>query len=303
MQYAVTLIADPVTAKLGDDDAKAARGALAGIGAAAASPVWLAQGIACDVAFDASGPEAAHAAVRTALSGRPFDIVVQNQTKRRKRLLVADMESTIIENEMVDELADLLGIRDKVANITRQAMDGEIQFRPALRERAALLGGLEEEALYAIRERITFMRGARTLVRTMRAAGAYTALVSGGFVAFSEWVCERAGFHTYFANTLETRDGIVTGMVSEPILGKDGKREALVGLAAELRLTVDDALAVGDGANDLDMIRAAGTGVAFHAKPAVARAARLRIDHGDLTALLYLQGYRAEDFVNEQEAA
>lgn len=302
MQYAMTLIADPVTAKLGDDDAEAACGALAGLGASVARPIWLAHGVACDIAFDGPAADAADA-VRAVLSGRPFDIVVQNQAERRKRLLVADMESTIIENEMVDELADLLGIRDKVADITWRAMDGEINFRPALRERAALLGGLEEEALYAIRERITFMPGAKTLVRTMRAAGAYTALVSGGFVAFSEWVCERAGFHTYFANTLETHDGVVTGVVSEPILGKEGKREALEALAADHGLVVADALAVGDGANDLDMIRAAGTGVAFRAKPAVARAARVRIDHGDLTALLYLQGYRAEDFVSELEAA
>jgi phosphoserine phosphatase len=206
------------------------------------------------------------------------------------------MESTIIVNEMVDELAGLVGIGAEVAEITRRAMNGEIGFKDALRERVALLGGLEAETLAETCERIVFMPGAKTLVATMRAHGARCALVSGGFRVFTGYVAPRAGFDWHYANDLVVRDGVVAGTVTEPILGREAKREALVSLCRELKLEPADTIAVGDGANDIDMIRAAGIGVAFRAKPVLKAAAPVAIDHGDLTALLYLQGYRQSEF-------
>ncbi len=297
--HSVTLIADPVTAKLSPEAAADASGALERAGAAVAATKWLAPRIACELVLaNPSDPEPG-SVVRNALAGRPIDVVVQPTKDRRKKLLVADMESTIIVNEMVDELAELLGIGGEVAEITRRAMNGDIPFRDALRQRATLLGGLEEEALKWTCERIAFMPGALTLVRTMRAHGARTALVSGGVRVFPGYVAPRAAFDWHYANDLVVRDGVVIGQVAEPILGREAKRDALLSLCAELDLAPDDAMAVGDGANDIDMVAAAGVGVAFRAKPALRRAARHRIDHGDLTALLYMQGYRREEFVSE----
>ncbi len=210
------------------------------------------------------------------------------------------MESTIIVNEMVDDLAALLGVGEAVAAITRRAMNGEIRFREALRERVALLGGLEERALHESCERIAFMPGAAALVRTMRAHGAYTALVSGGFRVFTGHVAPRVGFERHYANDLAIRDGVLTGEMAEPILGREAKREILEALARERGIGLDAAIAVGDGANDIDMIQAAtaagGLGVAFRAKEMLRAATPHRIDHGDLTALLYVQGFRREEF-------
>jgi len=296
MRSVLTLIADPATAKLTPETALVAWRALAASGVAVGNIDWLASGIACDIALDAPpGPELREIAV-AALSGRPVDAVVQPAAGRRKKLLVADMESTIIVNEMVDELAALVGVGAEVADITRRAMNGEIRFKEALRERVALLGGLEEEALEQTCERIVFMPGARTLVATMRAHGARAALVSGGFRVFTGHVAPRVGFDWHYANDLVVRDGVVAGTVTEPILGREAKREALVSLCGELKLDLRDSIAVGDGANDIDMIAAAGLGVAFRAKPALKAAASVAIDHGDLTALLYLQGYRQNEF-------
>lgn len=256
---------------------------------------WLAEGVAGDLATDLPPPEAEQR-VRGALAGAPVDVVAQAATGRRKRLLVADMESTIIENEMLDELAEELGLRGRIAAITARAMRGELDFEGALRERVAMLAGLEIAALERAQEKIRIMPGARALVATMRAGGAYCALVSGGFDYYTAIVRAELGFDYDQANRLGVRDGKLSGEVIPPILGRDAKRAALERLAREHGIEVCDAITVGDGANDLDMLAAAGTGVAFRAKPLVAEAARARIDHGDLTALLYIQGYRRDEF-------
>lgn len=267
--------------------------------AARASAVYfLADGEACDLPLsDRMGGEEARVAIIDALDGAPLDVVVQEQDTRRHRLLLADMDSTVIEQECIDELAAEAGLGERVAAITARAMAGEVDFDGALRERVALLQGLPASVIdKVLRERIREASGARTLVATMRAHGARCALVSGGFTAFTQAVAARLGFHEHRANVLEIADGRLTGRVREPILGRDAKVAALREIAAAHGLTPADALAVGDGANDLGMIAAAGTGVALHAKPAVAAAAPHRIDHGDLSALLYLQGYRRSDF-------
>ena len=298
MQNVLTLIADPVRADLEDSIAEAARSALAAAGAEPGDVDWLDARVACDIPFDAITPETAEQAVRGRLGDATFDIAALPSKGRRKKLLVSDMESTIIENEMADELAEIAGVGDKVAEITQRAMNGDIPFRPALRERVKLLAGLPAYRLGEVIARIRFVPGAFSLAPTMRTNGAYTALVSGGFRMFSSYVRDRAGFDSDFANDLELEGDKLSGTVVEPILGADAKLDALERIAAEYSISSDDALAVGDGANDLPMLLAAGLGVAFRAKPAVARATRYRIDHGDLTALLYLQGYRRDEFID-----
>jgi phosphoserine phosphatase len=293
MSHVVTLIADPATAPLDAAAVEAARAAIVAAGAEAGKPDWLAPGIACDIAVDAADSAAAETAARRALDGAPVDLALQPAAGRRRRLLVADMESSIIRNEMLDELAEFAGIRDRIADITRRAMNGELDFAAALRERVGLLKGLDAVILEQAAARIELMPGAAALVGTMRAHGAYTALVSGGFRVFTRRVAEALGFDEDNANVLEIAAGKLAGTVAEPILGRDAKLATLKRLAASRGLALADTLGVGDGANDLDMLKAAGLGVAFHAKPVVAAAARVRVDHGDLTALLYLQGYRA----------
>jgi phosphoserine phosphatase len=256
---------------------------------------WLAPR-ACD--FSGADEEQ----VRTAVGGRPIDIIVQPDQGRRKKLLVADLESTIIENEMLEELADFLGLRAPVAEITRRAMNGEIDFVAALNERVALLRGLPESVLDAAAERIRLMPGAAALIATLSRAGVTTALVSGGFTVFAERVAAELGFDRVVANRLDIIDGKLAGTVTPPIATGATKRETLISLATELGLTLAETMAVGDGANDLPMLETAGLGVAFHAKPAVAAASRWRIDHADLTALLYAQGYRQADFAASRQA-
>ncbi len=296
MQYVATLITDPALPRLNGELADQARQAAGAVCVRAGQVDWLSDGVACDIPFDADAPRAVLAALKQALDEYRLDVVVQPSAGRRKRLLVADMESTIIVNEMVDELAAYVGVSGKVADITRRAMGGEIDFRPALTERTALLGGLEAELLTVACHKINFMPGALQLVGTMRAHGAFTALITGGYKIFADWVSVRAGFDAQVSNQLLVQDGIITGQVVEPIVGKERKREAMLWVAEDLGIEPKQAVAVGDGANDVEMIAAAGLGVAFRAKKAVADAAPVRIDHGDLTALLYLQGYRAEEF-------
>ena len=226
-----------------------------------------------------------------------IDMVVQPLDGRRKKMLLADMDSTLIQQECIDELAAEAGVGDRVAAITARAMNGEIDFGDALRERVGLLAGLDETIIQQVLEtRITYMPGGKALVATMKANDAYAALVSGGFTAFSAAVATRLGFDEHRANTLLVENGQLTGKVADPILGRDAKVAALHEITARLDLAATDVIAVGDGANDLGMLGLAGSGVALHAKPVVAAQCDIRINHGDLTALLYLQGYSRDEF-------
>jgi phosphoserine phosphatase len=244
-------------------------------------------------------PVETHQAVKAAVGELSVDFAVQPVENRRKRLLIADMDSTIINVECLDELADFAGVKDKVSEITERAMRGELAFEGALRERVGMLKGLSVDALQSCYdERVKLNPGARTLVRTMAEHGARCALVSGGFTFFTSRIAEAAGFHLNRANTLIEADGKLTGTVGDPILGKEAKLAALQEETAALGLTPADALAVGDGANDLAMIEVAGLGVAYRAKPIVAAQAHAKVDHADLTALLYFQGYTAAEFVS-----
>jgi phosphoserine phosphatase len=232
------------------------------------------------------------------LQGLGVDLLVQPAEGRRKKMLLADMDSTMIRQECIDELADEAGVGDRVKAITARAMNGELDFEAALRERVGLLRGLPVAVIEKVlAERITLMPGGPTLLATMKAHGAYTALVSGGFTAFTQVIAARLGFDENRANTLPAENGALTGVPGEPILGQQAKVDALAEISARLGLSEADVLAVGDGANDLGMLGRAGAGVALHAKPAVAAQCDLRVNHGDLTALLYLQGYSAAEFV------
>lgn len=236
--------------------------------------------------------------IRASLSAEGVDLVCQPSAGRRKKLLLADMDSTMIQQECIDELAAAAGIGAKVAAITARAMNGELDFEAALKERVALLAGLPETVIAdVLATRITMMPGGATLVATMRANGAYAALVSGGFTAFTAAVAAKLGFQEHRANTLHVDQGKLTGTVAEPILGREAKVAALEDLTAKLAITEGDVLAIGDGANDLGMLTRAGLGVAVHAKPVVQAQAAHAINHGDLTALLYIQGYAKADFV------
>ncbi len=264
------------------------------------APRWLNSGIAADIPF--ASPDTALADITARLRGiignRPVDIAVLPQAHRRKKLLLADMDSTMIEQECIDELAAFVGLKEKVSAITARAMRGEIAFEPALRERVALLKGLPVSLVDEIIARhITLMPGGKTLIATMKAKGAYTALVSGGFTVFTSKIGRTLGFDEDRSNILEIRERKLAGLVRDPILGKEAKQERLIELRTQHRLLPEQTMAVGDGANDLAMLGEAGLGVALHAKPAVAAAAHVRIDHCDLTALLYLQGYSVEEFV------
>lgn len=267
-------------------------------------PSWLGDGEACEFSLfarDAIGTakmrKRVEQEVREGLfAGRPIDIAVIPSEHRRKRLLVADMESTVIAEECLDELADIAGVKERVAPITARAMRGEIPYETALRERLALLAGLEVKAAAEVLGRVTYNPGARTLVKTMKQNGAFTALVSGGFSYFAIPIAEKLGFDLQQSNALVIANGKLTGEAVPPILGRDAKRRILEYHRVRLGLDPAETLAVGDGANDIGMIEAAGLGVAFRAKPPVVAKARVSIVHGGLTALLYLQGYRRAEF-------
>lgn len=257
---------------------------------------WLHQRIACEIISPKStDPEAA---ARTMVAGQPIDVALIPRANRRKTLLVADMDSTMINEECVDELADAVGIKAEVAAITARAMNGELDFEAALDTRVALLKGLARSRIEEVRrEHITLAPGGRALVQTMKAYGAYTSLVSGGFTFFADYFAKRIGFDEAVANVLQFDGDRLTGTVQKPIVDKTTKLARLLALAAERDIPIARTLAVGDGANDLDMLKASGLGVALHAKPVVAAQAHVRIDHGDLTALLYLQGYSEDEIV------
>lgn len=294
MAFVATLLANPSNPILEPALAERAAESLNASGL-----YWLADGIACDIVLrDGTDDKAAEAQLRALIGDRKIDVAVQDADMRRKKFLIADMDSTMIGQECIDELAAEVGLKEKVAAITARAMNGEIAFEPALRERVALLKGLPIAVVdEVIEKRITLTPGGPELIATMKARGHYTALVSGGFTVFTGPISSRLGFHENRANILLEKEGMLTGEVAEPILGKQAKVDALLDISARLGIDTHEAIAVGDGANDLGMLELAGSGVALHAKPSVAAQAKIRIDHGDLTALLYLQGYRKTDFV------
>ncbi|MBV8919883.1 phosphoserine phosphatase SerB [Bradyrhizobium sp.] len=299
MSLVATLICNPNNPAL---ESTIVDGALATL-ASPGTPRWLFNEVAVDIPFTAEGDALKNlhqmeARLREVRGDLPIDIVVQPIATRRKKLFLADMDSTMIGQECIDELADFVGLKAHVAAITERAMRGEIAFEPALRERVALLKDLPVSVVEEVlASRITLTPGGRELVMTMRAHGAYSCLISGGFTLFTNAVAAKIGFQENRANELVVRDGKFTGEVREPILGREKKLATLIELLESFDLDDIDTLVAGDGANDLSMIQHAGLGVAYHAKPAVAAAAAARIDHGDLTALLYAQGYTREEFV------
>ncbi len=257
---------------------------------------WLAPDVAAEFALDTLPDNQWD--VWADLQDQGVDLVILPVKGRRKKMLLADMDSTMIQQECIDELADEAGVGERVKDITARAMNGELDFEGALTERVGLLKGLPENVIdKVLAERITFMPGGRELLATMKAQGGYCALVSGGFTAFTAKVAAELGFDENRANTLIAADGALTGDVGRPILGREAKVQALEEISARLGITEADVVAVGDGANDLGMLGRAGFGVALHAKPSVAAQCDIRINHGDLTALLYIQGYSRDEFV------
>jgi len=295
MSLVATLICNPANPAL---DSTIVDGALAVL-PSPGTPQWLFDEVAVDIPFTGSDDvKAIEARLRQSRGDLPIDIVVQPAALRRKKLFLADMDSTMIGQECIDELADFAGLKPHVAAITERAMRGEIEFEPALRERVALLRDMPVTVVdEVLQKRIRPTPGGRELVMTMRAHGAYTCLISGGFTLFTNAVAAMIGFQENRANELKVLNGKLTGEVAEPILGRATKLATLIELTESFDLDDIDTLVTGDGANDLGMIEAAGLGVAYHAKPAVAAAAAARIDYGDLTALLYAQGYRRDEFV------
>ncbi len=270
--------------------------ALAACGAQCGAPDWLSEGEAVDIPFTGAEPAMAQAAALATLAGQPVDAIAQLAATRRKSLLLADMDSTIVTTETLDELAAEAGLKERIAAITARAMNGELDFKAALRERVAMLKGLDEAALLRTWETTELMPGARTLIASMRAAGAHAALVSGGFTFFTARVAALVGFDEHHANELVITDGRLAGTVAEPILDRDSKLAKLMGLSQSLGIPLAGTLTVGDGANDLPMLKAAGLGVAFRAKPTVQAEVQARVNHGDLTALLFAQGFRRAQF-------
>lgn len=290
--FVVTLLTNPETPVLERVTVESLRNAWGGGDAR-----WLDPGVAAE--FDLEAMPQNRWEVWEGLQALRVDMVVQKAEGRKKRLLIADMDSTMIRQECIDELADEAGVGARVADITARAMNGELDFEGALRERVGLLKGLPEPVIaQVLRDRITLMPGGPVLLATMKANGAYAALVSGGFTAFTSAVAVMLGFDENRANTLHIAGGKLTGTVAEPILGKEAKLQALNEITARLGITAAEALAVGDGANDLPMLLAAGTGVALHAKPTVQAKCEVRVNYGDLTALLYLQGYSRDAFAS-----
>jgi phosphoserine phosphatase len=307
MKLVATLISSPANPAVTDALAKKAFSYLPGY-----EMRVLHEGVAVDGLFDVGDVEDPNIAplgldvlihdyrnaMLAELDGAPIDVVIQPVANRRKKLFLADMDSTMIQQECIDELADYVGLKAEVSAVTERAMRGELPFEPALRERVALLKGLPLSVIdEIIANRITLMPGGRELVATLRANGTYCALVSGGFTLFTGPIAGIFGFQEHRSNRLVIEDEMLAGFVEEPIIGREAKYEALIELRNKFSLAVEDTLAVGDGANDLAMLGEAGLGVAYHAKPAVAEAAAARVDHVDLSALLYMQGYGVGEFV------
>lgn len=292
MSHVATLLANPARPAVDGEALARARALLPN----AISETTLKAGIAADISFAppvGTDQRALADQLRAAVAPAPVDVVVQKAAHRKKKLFVADMDSTMIDQECIDELADYAGLKAHVAAITERAMRGEIEFEPALRERVALLKGLPRSVVDEVIERkITLAAGGKELIATLRADGCYTCLVSGGFTLFTNEIAAKLGFDESRANELIVKNGKFAGLVQEPILGRAAKLATLRELTERLGILPEETMAIGDGANDLDMIAAAGLGVAIHAKPAVAAAAQARIDHGDLSALIYMTGLK-----------
>ncbi len=297
MNHILTLICNPHTAILNDEAQARAAACLNELGAETKEANWLAHGIACDIPFRGLGLKVAASALQDIFHSLPIDIIAQKSSNRRKKLLVADMDSTMIIGETLDDLAEFAGYKDEVSAITRRAMNGELLFVDALKQRVKLLEGLSLNNLKKAMSAVKLMPGGKTLVQTMKANGAPTILISGGFTFFTDRVRDLIGFDEAKGNNFEIRDAKLTGQVLEPIIDSEAKLLNLRNFANEYQVNKTDILAVGDGANDLPMLLEAGMGVAYHAKPAVSKRARVGINHGDLTALLYIQGFRIEEFI------
>ncbi len=294
MDFVVTLIAAGLDSGLSESLCGDLRAALIDAGARAETADWLAPGVACDIPFEGIESKTAEALFRERLQGKAIDLMAQPVEGRRKGLLVADLESTIIGQEMLDELAGKLGLREPVAAITARAMAGELDFAAALRERVGLLRGRPATLLDQTAELMTLNDGARELIATLRAHGVHTALVSGGFGCFAAPIAALCGFDQWAANELEIADNQLTGRVHDPVLDREAKHRTLERLAAAHGLGLEATCSLGDGANDSAMLSSAGLGVAYRGKPIARAAADVCLDHADLTAVLYLQGYRKD---------
>lgn len=295
MNMVLTLIVNPSSNELSEKDVKNFQNLMKSNNCDVAHAAWLAQGEAVDIAFSGDIDPVIIAQEAARLSA---DFAIQGIATRGKKMLIADMDSTMIKQECIDELADFAGLKDKVSAITEAAMRGELDFNDALKERVGLLKGMKTEVLeQCYRERITVMPGAESLIKTMNANSALTALVSGGFTFFTSRIASHLGFAINRANVLEETNGALTGTVQLPICNSSTKFESLIALREQHSLAFHEVMAVGDGANDIPMIEAAGLGIAYHAKPKARAAADVSINHCDLSALLFIQGYKREDFI------
>lgn len=297
MDNVLTLISNSADGALTADHVDTARRALDFLGAKSAPPDWLSKGEAVDIAFDATPPDAIESTVVQALKGRHIDVIAQTALWRKKKLIIADMDSTIVQGETLDELAEFAGLKTEIAALTVRAMNGEIGFAEALKTRVAMLKGLSENFLEDTMQGVHLTPGAKELIATMRANGAFTALISGGFSFFTDRIREQVGFHMSLGNKLEIVDGYLTGQVLPPVVDKSTKLEMLIDMAAQQQLGMLETFAIGDGANDVPMLQAAGMGVAYHGHPVAREQARARLDHADLSGALFIQGYRRDEFV------
>ena len=301
MDLVLTLIAPSGATKISDSLVQRVRNALNNLGAETAPADWLAPGKACDIAFSGLAPQQGEAVALNEINEKKpskIDVIAQPLNGRKKKLLIADMDSTIVTSETLDELADFAGLKNEIAKITQSAMEGELGFEEAIEARVSMLKDLPEDALEKTLKRVKLTAGAKMLVATMKANGAYTILVSGGFSYFTDYISNEVGFDKSYGNSLIIKKGKLTGEVAKPILDKDTKLKVLLQTAAQKKLSLEETLSIGDGANDVPMLGAAGLGIAFHAHKVAAQAASARLNHADLSAVLYAQGYRLEELVN-----